>query len=107
MSDGEQFNACSDGEAEGVMASVSRRPFQLRRELARRNSGIVLGLIFGTEQEILMLLRFFQLLSRLPLSVLHAFGVLIGRVVPSKYFWSHNRYKRLQGVAAPEAEAVA
>ena len=26
---------------------------------------------------------------------------------PSQYFWSYNRYKRPQGVAAPEAEAVA
>ncbi|MGJ7918348.1 lysophospholipid acyltransferase family protein [Massilia sp. LXY-6] len=26
---------------------------------------------------------------------------------PSQYFWSYNRYKRPQGVAAPEAEALA
>jgi KDO2-lipid IV(A) lauroyltransferase len=26
---------------------------------------------------------------------------------PSQYFWSYNRYKRPQGVGAPEAEAVA
>ena len=26
---------------------------------------------------------------------------------PSQYFWSYNRYKRPQGVAAPEAETVA
>src|SRR5689334_12388257 len=26
---------------------------------------------------------------------------------PAQYFWSYNRYKRPQGVAAPEAEAVA
>jgi KDO2-lipid IV(A) lauroyltransferase len=26
---------------------------------------------------------------------------------PSQYFWSYNRYKRPQGVAAPEAEAAA
>jgi KDO2-lipid IV(A) lauroyltransferase len=26
---------------------------------------------------------------------------------PSQYFWSYNRYKKPQGVAAPEAEAVA
>jgi len=31
---------------------------------------------------------------------------LIARV-PSQYFWSYNRYKRPQGVAAPDAEAVA
>jgi KDO2-lipid IV(A) lauroyltransferase len=26
---------------------------------------------------------------------------------PSQYFWSYNRYKQPQGVAAPESEAVA
>jgi KDO2-lipid IV(A) lauroyltransferase len=26
---------------------------------------------------------------------------------PSQYFWSYNRYKRPQGVTAPEAEAAA
>jgi KDO2-lipid IV(A) lauroyltransferase len=31
---------------------------------------------------------------------------LIARA-PSQYFWSYNRYKRPQGVAAPDAEAVA
>jgi KDO2-lipid IV(A) lauroyltransferase len=26
---------------------------------------------------------------------------------PAQYFWSYNRYKQPQGVAAPENEAVA
>lgn len=36
----------------------------------------------------------------------HAMEQLIARC-PAQYFWSYNRYKRPQGVAAPESEAVA
>jgi KDO2-lipid IV(A) lauroyltransferase len=39
-------------------------------------------------------------------SINRAMEQLIARC-PSQYFWSYNRYKRPQGVAAPEAEAVA
>jgi KDO2-lipid IV(A) lauroyltransferase len=39
-------------------------------------------------------------------SINRAMEALIARC-PSQYFWSYNRYKRPQGVAAPEAEAVA
>ena len=36
----------------------------------------------------------------------HAMEQLIARC-PSQYFWSYNRYKRPQGVTAPDTEAVA
>jgi KDO2-lipid IV(A) lauroyltransferase len=36
----------------------------------------------------------------------HAMELLIARC-PSQYFWSYNRYKRPQGVAAPDAEVAA
>jgi KDO2-lipid IV(A) lauroyltransferase len=39
-------------------------------------------------------------------SINRAMEQLIARC-PSQYFWSYNRYKRPQGVTAPEAEAVA
>jgi KDO2-lipid IV(A) lauroyltransferase len=39
-------------------------------------------------------------------SINRAMEQLIARC-PSQYFWSYNRYKRPQGVAAPGAEAVA
>jgi len=39
-------------------------------------------------------------------SINHAMEQLIARC-PSQYFWSYNRYKRPQGVAAPDTEAVA
>jgi KDO2-lipid IV(A) lauroyltransferase len=39
-------------------------------------------------------------------SINRAMEQLIARC-PSQYFWSYNRYKRPQGVAAPDAEAVA
>jgi KDO2-lipid IV(A) lauroyltransferase len=39
-------------------------------------------------------------------SINRAMEALIARC-PSQYVWSYNRYKRPQGVAAPEAEAVA
>jgi len=39
-------------------------------------------------------------------SINRAMEQLIARC-PSQYFWSYNRYKRPQGVAAPEAETVA
>lgn len=39
-------------------------------------------------------------------SINHAMEQLIARC-PSQYFWSYNRYKRPQGVTAPDAEAVA
>jgi KDO2-lipid IV(A) lauroyltransferase len=39
-------------------------------------------------------------------SINRAMEQLIARC-PSQYFWSYNRYKRPQGVAAPEAEVVA
>jgi KDO2-lipid IV(A) lauroyltransferase len=39
-------------------------------------------------------------------SINHAMEQLIARC-PSQYFWSYNRYKRPQGVTAPDTEAVA
>ena len=39
-------------------------------------------------------------------SINRAMEQLIARC-PSQYFWSYNRYKRPQGVAAPDAEAAA
>jgi KDO2-lipid IV(A) lauroyltransferase len=39
-------------------------------------------------------------------SINRAMEQLIARC-PSQYFWSYNRYKRPQGVAAPDAETVA
>jgi KDO2-lipid IV(A) lauroyltransferase len=39
-------------------------------------------------------------------SINAAMEQLIARC-PSQYFWSYNRYKQPQGVAAPESEAVA
>ena len=39
-------------------------------------------------------------------SINRAMEQLIARC-PSQYFWSYNRYKRPQGVVAPDAEAVA
>jgi KDO2-lipid IV(A) lauroyltransferase len=39
-------------------------------------------------------------------SINRAMEQLIARC-PAQYFWSYNRYKRPQGVAAPEAGAVA
>jgi KDO2-lipid IV(A) lauroyltransferase len=39
-------------------------------------------------------------------SINRAMEQLIARC-PSQYFWSYNRYKRPQGVAAPQAEAAA
>ena len=39
-------------------------------------------------------------------SINHAMEQLIARR-PSQYFWSYNRYKRPQGVTAPDTEAVA
>ncbi|MFC5549304.1 lysophospholipid acyltransferase family protein [Massilia aerilata] len=39
-------------------------------------------------------------------SINRAMEQLIARC-PSQYFWSYNRYKRPQGVAAPDTEAVA
>ena len=39
-------------------------------------------------------------------SINRAMEALIA-LCPSQYFWSYNRYKRPQGVAAPEAEVVA
>jgi KDO2-lipid IV(A) lauroyltransferase len=39
-------------------------------------------------------------------SINRAMEQLIARC-PSQYFWSYNRFKRPQGVAAPDAEAVA
>jgi KDO2-lipid IV(A) lauroyltransferase len=104
-------------EGEGVWAPFFNRPaytMTLPAKLALLSKGVIL-LTYAERLPrgrgwVVRFVPFEGELSGSPAeqaaSINRAMEQLIARC-PAQYFWSYNRYKRPQGVAAPESEAVA